>query len=215
MYLVFQKLSAGTYPILQKMMLREGYPSLTLAAWAYLLGSVLIGMCVLTSSVEASDWCVRCSAGTRVGGGGVFWGADASTLTRWGRCPTDAIPACLHDVTPCVCFPPTVPAPRAPTPLTDAPPPFAPALNSAPHPKSAPHPPQVLFARRRRLHLVFGAPQLRVQLLRDGVRERQDDAGRRHECVTAVTRVWLHQPRGAVPRRRVSARAHHRRLPLP
>ena len=56
MYLVFQKLSAGTYPILQKKLLREGYPSLTLTAWAYVLGTLLIGMCVLTSAVDSSDW---------------------------------------------------------------------------------------------------------------------------------------------------------------
>ena len=59
MYLVFQKLTAGLYPILQKRMLREGYPSLTLAAWAYATGTVLIGMSVLTSAVKSSDWCVR------------------------------------------------------------------------------------------------------------------------------------------------------------
>ena len=41
------------------MLAKYGYPSLTLAAWAYLLGTILIGMNVVTSAVTADAWNLR------------------------------------------------------------------------------------------------------------------------------------------------------------
>ena len=58
-YIVAQKLCLGAYPVLQKHMLAHfGYPSLTLATWAYLLGSLLIMMTTSVSSTDPAGWAV-------------------------------------------------------------------------------------------------------------------------------------------------------------
>ena len=66
-YLVMQKLCAGLYPLLQKHMLNKyNYPSLTLAAWAYFLGTFLIGLNVVTSAATSGAWNIDLKSGLAI-----------------------------------------------------------------------------------------------------------------------------------------------------
>ena len=65
-YMLFQVAASATYPILQKYMLKvHGYAPLVLAAWAYLLGTAMIGTSVLVAAADAAAWQL---SGAAVGG---------------------------------------------------------------------------------------------------------------------------------------------------
>ena len=56
-YMLCQVTAASSYPILQKHMLKaHGYAPLVLAAWAYLLGTGMIGTSVLVAAADAAAW---------------------------------------------------------------------------------------------------------------------------------------------------------------
>jgi drug/metabolite transporter (DMT)-like permease len=62
-YIIAQKMSAGTYPLLQKHMLsRFGYGSLHLATWAYVVGTAFVGLNVATSAVSQEAWDIDATA---------------------------------------------------------------------------------------------------------------------------------------------------------
>jgi hypothetical protein len=62
-YIVVQKFSLGAYPVLQKKMLKENsYAPLLLVAWAYLIGTGLIGLTVAVAFVDASAWKISATA---------------------------------------------------------------------------------------------------------------------------------------------------------
>jgi drug/metabolite transporter (DMT)-like permease len=56
-YIIAQKVSLGSYPVVQKLMLTEfAYRPLLLVAWAYLIGTGLIGLTVAVAFVDESAW---------------------------------------------------------------------------------------------------------------------------------------------------------------
>ena len=79
-FILCQKVMQGSYPVLQKWVLsRYDYPSLTLATWAYVTGTTVIAMIVLTTSTEAADWVL-----TPTSVGALFFSGVLSSFFNYG-----------------------------------------------------------------------------------------------------------------------------------
>jgi drug/metabolite transporter (DMT)-like permease len=65
-YMLLQVACSASYPILQKHMLKTlDYPPLLLAAWAYILGTAMIGTSVVVAAADSASWQL---SGAAVGG---------------------------------------------------------------------------------------------------------------------------------------------------